>query len=133
MNQRTHYREKMYSQEKNEYLHYHIIDGVISSHQGIKNLKEEGIIDEHEYTTLLEKNVERLIDRIREFRIQEKMVCIFFALLFGYMQIAGDDIDMNRTGRASRAPRSQRGSRSGRGRSGRRDSLDVDNELPEYL
>jgi hypothetical protein len=120
-----HYREKMYSKESNDYLHFHIIDGVISSHQGIKNLKAEGIITETEYTTLLEKNIERLIDRIKEFRILERMVCIFFAMLFGYMQVMADDLEMVRAGRTAR------GARARTGRAGRRNG--EGDELPIYV
>jgi hypothetical protein len=123
--QRLHYSEKMYSKERHDYLHFHIIDGAISSHQGIKNLKDEGIITETEYTTLLEKNIERLIDRIKEFRIIERMVCIFFAMLFGYMQVMADDLEMVRAGRTAR------GARARTGRTGRRNG--EGDELPIYV
>jgi hypothetical protein len=109
-------KPKMYSSVSNSLLHDHILDGFASSHKGIQNLKKEGIIREDEYTTLLEKNIDRLLDRIKEFRVMEKMLCIFFALLFAYMQISGDDLEMRR---------GRRGGRSGR----RRD----ESEMPVYL
>lgn len=95
-------KEKMYSKQSNTYLHHHIIDGFAASHEGIKNLKNHGTIQEREYTELLEKNIDRLITRIKEFRIAEKIVCILFAVLFGYLQIDGEDLDMRRSGRRGR-------------------------------
>jgi hypothetical protein len=108
-------KEKMYSAQANRMLHDHILDGFASSHKGIQNLKNEGIIKEEEYTVLLEKNIERLIDRVKEFRLMERMLCIFFAILFGYLQVAGDDLEMRRGRRA---------------RSGRRRN---ESEMPVYL
>jgi hypothetical protein len=107
-------KPKMYSAQSNSLLHHHILDGFESSHKGIQTLKKEGLIQEEEYTFLLEKNIERLMERIKEFRLMERLVCIFFAALFTYMQIAADDLDMVRRGRSGRASRSARGSRSGR-------------------
>lgn len=92
-------KEKMYSKQSNTYLHHHIIDGFTASHKGIKNLKQEGIIPEQEYTALLEKNIERLIARIREFRIAEKITCILFAMLFTWMQATDEDLDMRKARR----------------------------------
>jgi hypothetical protein len=127
-------KAKMYSEQSNSYLHHHIIDGFKSSHEGIKNLKQEGIIREDEYTTLLEKNVERLIDRIREFRMMEKMMCIFFAILFGYMQISGDDQTMIRNGRSGRTgSRTARGARSGRKNTDGIPIFEEDDDLPCYV
>jgi len=37
------------------------------SNAGIKNLKEAGLLEDEEYTELLEKNAQRLIDRINDF------------------------------------------------------------------
>jgi hypothetical protein len=116
-------KPKMYSAEANSMLHHHIIDGFETSHKGIQILKKEGLIREEEYTMLLEKNIERLIDRVKEFRMVERLVCIFFALLFGYLQIVADDMDMVRRGRSSRT-RTARSARSGR--------RDID-ELPTYV
>lgn len=135
-------KEKMYSKASNSLLHDHIIDGFHSTHEGLRKLKEEKLIKEDEYTSLLEQNVKRLVDRIQEFRIREglrdagrRLTCIFFALLFGYMQIGGEDLDMRRSGRtrtsSSRSARGSRGGRSGRStRSGRRKG---DSEIDSLL
>lgn len=105
-------KQKMYSQQSNSMLHDHIIDGFHSTHQGLQQLKDDGIIAEQEYVELLEKNIKRLVERIREFRIVEKMICMFFAVLFSYMQIAGDDLDMRKSGRTrTSSSRSVRGKR----------------------
>lgn len=93
-------KQKMYSAQSNSYLHDHILDGFAASHEGIRNLKDQGIIPEQEYTALLEKNIARLVDRVREFRIMEKMVCIFFAMLFSWMQTGVDDLEMRRPTRS---------------------------------
>lgn len=92
-------KQKMYSKQSNTYLHTHIIDQFSASHKGIKGLLAAGHIDEREYTSLLEKNSERLIDRIREFRIVEKMMSISFALLFTWMQATDEDLDMRKARR----------------------------------
>lgn len=92
-------KEKMYSKQSNTYLHTHIIDQFSASHKGLKVLLQEGHIDEHEYTSLLEKNSERLITRIREFRIAEKITCVLFAMLFTWMQVSDEDLDMRRARR----------------------------------
>ena len=94
----------MYSKKSNTYLHHHIIDGFAASHDGIKNLKSTGIIPDQEYTELLEKNIERLITRIKEFRVAERIVCLFFAGMFMWLQVSNDDLDM-RKGRRVRMRR----------------------------
>lgn len=99
-------KEKMYSKKSHTYLHHHIIDGFAASHDGIKNLKRAGVIPDREYTELLEKNIERLIARIKEFRIAEKVTCIFFAALFAWLQVTNEDLDM-RKGRRVRMRRRQ--------------------------
>jgi hypothetical protein len=100
---------KMYSEKSHVMLHKQIIDGFFSSHEGIKQLRANDVIQDKEYTEMLEKNIDYLFRKMKEFRLAERILCIFFALLFGYMQISGDDME--------RARRSRRG---GRGRSGRR-------------
>jgi hypothetical protein len=89
----------MLSRKTASHLFDHILDGFKSSDQGIKLLKEEGIIQDAEFTELLEKNSARLIDRIYEFKVMHKLVSIFFAGVFTVMQIQGDDLDMRRTSR----------------------------------
>lgn len=92
-------KEKMYSKQSNTYLHTHIIDGFAASHDGIKNLKKSGHIKDQEYTELLERNIERLIARVKEFRIAERITAIFFACLFAWLQASDEDLDMRRARR----------------------------------
>lgn len=112
-------KAKMYSQHSNTLLHDHIIDGFHTTHEGLHQLKEQKLINEKEYTDLLEMNIKRLVDRIHEFRVQEALIeagkralCIFFAIIFMYMQVQGDELDMRRPVRSGRAA-----SRTGRRRS----------------
>ena len=56
----------MLSGKDKNLLFDHLLDGFEASNQGIKNLKESGLIKEAEYTELLEKNAQRLIDRIAQ-------------------------------------------------------------------
>lgn len=83
----------------------HILDGHKSSYEGIHALRDRGLVSDQEFTDLLKKNTERLIDRIKEFKIVHRLVCISFALLFGYMQISADDMEFSRRGRRSRSRR----------------------------
>lgn len=113
-------REKMYSRQSNSMLHDHIIDGFHSTHEGLQKLKEEKLISKEEYTSLLEKNIQRLVQRVHEWRVQEGLVqaakrltCIYFALFFAWAQVNGDDLDMRRSSR-TRATRSVRQARRGR-------------------
>lgn len=105
-------KARMYSEQKHSLLHDHIIDGFAASHEGLRRLKEQAIIEDAEYTALLEANIKRLIERVKEFRIAEKLTCIGFALLFTYMQTSGEDLDMRRSARRGRS----RTERSGRRR-----------------
>jgi hypothetical protein len=103
-------KPRMMSKQAMDLLFDHILDGFKSSHKGIVDLFDMGIISAHEKTDLLLKNSERLIQRIAEFKAMEKLLAIFFACLFGYMQITGEDLEMRRA---------RRGSRSGRRKSNR--------------
>jgi hypothetical protein len=112
-------KPKMYSSQSNSMLHDHIIDGLHTTHEGLRRLKEQKLIKQDEYATLLEKNIQRLVQRIQEFRIKEGLVeanrrltCIFFAIAFAWMQVNGDDLEMRRT----RITRTMRAQRSGRRR-----------------
>ena len=87
------------SKQNMDYLFDHILGGFEKSHEGIHNLKQQGLVDDHVIKDLLDKNSKRLIDRIKEFKITQKLTCIFFALMFGYMQISGDDIERARRSR----------------------------------
>lgn len=98
-------KSKMMSKHQLEYLFDHILDGFKSSYNGIINLEHDHLVSDAEIEALLKKNSERLIDRIKEFRLTEKLLCIFFAALFGYMQITGEDLEMRRTGRTARGRR----------------------------
>lgn len=98
-------KPKMMSKDAMDQLFYHILDGFKSSYEGIYNLYDQKIITAAELAELLQKNSERLITRIHEFKVGQKMLCVVFALLFGYLQIAGDDLEMRRGRRGGRAGR----------------------------
>lgn len=96
-----------------EYLFDHLLDGFAATRQGIINLYNNKIIGVTEFVELSNLNEERLLARIKEFKIANKLVSVFFAALFTWLQIGGDDIDMRRSSR-TRTGRSA--SRSARGR-----------------
>lgn len=81
------------------YLFDHILDGYKSSYEGIIQLKERRMITDQELTELLTKNSERLIRRIIEFKLMERLLCVFFAALFGLMQVISGDLEMRKAGR----------------------------------
>jgi hypothetical protein len=89
----------MFSKDKVVYLFTHVFDGFKGSYEGIVNLKQQGLVNEEEYVQLLEKNHQRLIDRIKEFRAAEKMLCVFFAMMFTWMQVSDQDLEMRRARR----------------------------------
>lgn len=89
----------MFSQQKVNYLFDHLLGGFETSNKGIQNLKQSGLVKEEEYTELLEKNAQRLIDRIKEFKIAQKLVSIFFAGMFLWMQVSDQDLEMRRAKR----------------------------------
>lgn len=99
------------SKQSLEYLFHHILDGFKTSHEGIAQLQQQRLVSDEEIHELIKKNSERLIDRIREFRLTEKLLSIFFAILFGYMQVNGDDLEMRRPARARTGRSVQRSSR----------------------
>lgn len=92
-------KPRMMSKQAMDHLFDHILDGYKSSHEGIVQLKEQGLVSDQEVTDLLKKNSERLIDRIKEFKLVQRLVCVFFALLFGYMQMDCQDLEMRRARR----------------------------------
>jgi hypothetical protein len=122
-------KPRMMSKAAMDQLFFHILDGFKSSHEGIHQLFDKGIINAQEKTELLQKNCERLISRVNEFKVGQKLLCIFFAALFGWMQITSDDQEMVRTGR-TRASRSTRGQQ---GRRGKRKGENEDADLSELL
>lgn len=97
-----------------EYLFHHILAGFASSYGGLRGIFKDEVIDKDEYIELLEKNCERLIERIKEFEVAQKLTCLFFAVLFSYMQVTGEELE-----------------RRGRGRRGGRRRNET--EMPEYL
>lgn len=78
------------------YLLDHILGGYKSSHEGIIQLKQLGMVTDQELVDLLTKNGERLINRIVEFKLLQRLSCIFFAALFGYMQLTCEDLEMRK-------------------------------------
>ena len=105
---------KTIPKEKADYLFDHILDGFVKSHEGLEFLLREGMIDQEEYTLMLRKNAVRVIDRIHEFK--NKVLSIFFAGLFSYMQVQGADLEMRRPVRTGRITRT--------GRSGKRNEFE---------
>lgn len=89
-------KHHMMSKPAMDHLFDHVLDGHAKSFEGIRNLKDMHLIDDQEYVELLTKNTERLIDRIKEFKVVHKIVSIGFACLFSYMQISCADLDMRR-------------------------------------
>lgn len=89
----------MLSKEKVNLLFHHILDGFKSSAEGLLFLKRDRIIDEKEYVELLEKNAQRLIERIEEFKLTNKIISVGFAMLFMWMQVSDQTLDMRRTRR----------------------------------
>lgn len=96
----------MMSKQAMSHLFDHVLDGHAKSFEGIQNLKELHLIDDQEYVDLLTKNTQRLIDRIKEFKIVHRIVSIGFAVLFGYLQMSCNDLEMRR-GRGVRMRRRQ--------------------------
>lgn len=90
----------MLSKRKVELLFHHILDGFKSSAEGLLFLKRDKLIDEKEYIELLEKNAHRLIERIEEFKVSNRILAVGFALLFTWMQVSDQSLDMRRTRRS---------------------------------
>lgn len=93
-------RATMLSKEKMDLLFHHILDGFKSSAQGLLFLKRDHIISDQEYTELLEKNAQRVIERIEEFKIINRLLSVGFAMLFLWMQANDEALDMRRTRRS---------------------------------
>ena len=111
------------SAKSNSLLHDHIIDGTTGSYHGAKNGHLLGHFSKEEYVAILEKIIERLEQRVHDFRIKEGLIeiykrtlSIFFACLFAWLQINGDDLDMRRSSRSTRTARQIRSQRNGRRR-----------------
>lgn len=82
-----------------DHLFNHVLDGHAKSFEGIENAHAMQIIDDQTYVDLLKKNTQRLIARIHEFKVIHRIVSIFFACLFAYMQISCQDLEMRRARR----------------------------------
>lgn len=80
-------------------LMYHLVDGFQVTRLGLKQTLKDGAITLDEYHDLVERNQDRLLDRIKEFRIVNRLLSLVFACLFSYMQINGDDLEMRKAGR----------------------------------
>lgn len=80
-----------------DYLFNHVLAGFASSHEGLLNIRKKEMVTDSELVELLTKNGERLIRRIIEFKIAERMMCVFFAVLFGYFQLNCEDLEMRRS------------------------------------
>lgn len=85
-----------WSKKQRDYLFHHILGGFEGSTQSIELAREGQLLTDEEYTALLKKNSQRLIERIKEFKITYRLLSIGFACLFSYMQVNGDDIEMRR-------------------------------------
>lgn len=94
---------KALSKSSTDYLFDHILDGFKSTKDGLDYLLQEGLIDEKEYSQMLKKNAARLLERIAEFK--NKVLSVFFAGLFAWMQVSGNAPDLRRPARV-RAGRS---------------------------
>lgn len=90
-------KPRMMSKPAMDHLFHHILDGFKSSHQGIQILQQRGLVSDQEIADLLKKNNDRLIERIKEFKIIHRLVCIVFAIAFGYFQLNDDGLEMRRT------------------------------------
>ena len=83
-----------------DYLFHHILLGFESSNAHIEQAFLTGLIDKKEQQDLHAKNATRLIARIKDFKLVNRIISLFFAALFTLMQVNGDDIEMRRpTGR----------------------------------
>lgn len=95
-------KPRMMSKAAMDHLFFHILDGFKTTNQGIQDLYAMGTISTAELADLLKKNSDRLVARIQEFKALEKLMCIFFAAMFSYMQIGCEDIEMRRVRRGVR-------------------------------
>lgn len=87
---------KIISRKKVIYVFDHIIDAYLATQKGITRLYEKGMIDAVQYKEMIEKNAERLRVKIAEWRIAEKMSCIFFAILFSWNSMTNSPDEMIR-------------------------------------
>jgi len=86
----------MMSKAAMDHLFDHVLEGHAKTFEGIQNAKDLQLIDDEEYIDLMKKNTARLIDRIKEFKFIHRIVCVFFAAMFAYMQMNCEDLEMRR-------------------------------------
>ena len=86
-------------------MQHHIVDGYISSQQGINDLFKKKLISLKEYTSLMEQNLIRLQQRLHDWRVTEKMLSLLFAALFSFMAFTSNDGELYRRGRSGRKTR----------------------------
>lgn len=80
-----------------DYLFFHLLDGFFVTREGALQLRSDNIIkSDEELLDLLLRNEERLRARIREFRLANRLLCVFFAALFSFYQITGQDTDLRK-------------------------------------
>jgi hypothetical protein len=97
----------MLSKAKASHLFDHVLDGFEKSHQGIENAHNMGLFSDKEELDLLRMNSQRLIERIREWKIINNITCIFFAVVFALLQINGDQLELRKPGRTSSGRRQE--------------------------
>src|SRR5690606_39506698 len=69
-------RSKTSTRAAVKYLVHHILGGYQSSHEGLIQLRELGLATDQELVDQFMKNGERLIQRIIEFKLLQRMACI---------------------------------------------------------
>ena len=79
----------------------HILGNFESNIAGLKDIREKELLTEEEYNQWLEKAAVHLIKRVREFKIINGLLSIFFVVLFTGLQVTGNTLDMRKTARRS--------------------------------
>jgi hypothetical protein len=82
-----------------DYLFDHVIDGFALTRKGLRQALDDKVITLEEYWQLVEANQDRVLDRIKQFKIVNKLLSLLFACIFSYLQVNGDQLDMRRSGR----------------------------------
>lgn len=104
---------KVISRKKVAHLLYHVVDGYACSQKGINKLLADGMISAKEYQHLMAMNLNRLEEKLHEWRVAEKMLAIAFAVTFGFMAFTSSIDDDIRRGSRSKV-RTARVQRSGK-------------------
>lgn len=89
------------------YLFDHLMDGFAATRLGIIELSRLGIITAEEFVLLILKNEERLLARIAEFKIANRITALLFACIITALQVTGDDLNARRPSRTRRRNESQ--------------------------